>query len=107
MKFVLATLIASASTATWDWSPCRKQDCSSTGWICCDITQSFSGADGFYYTEITGDMICADRTFRGIVPAAGGDYAGQAYHCAHKDLIDVDGGATGASEIPVLVYLLA
>ena len=62
-------------------------------------------------------MICTDPTLKGIVPGAGGDFAGQTYHCtadAHKDFIDVNGGATGASGLAasavaaaVSVYMLA
>ena len=65
LNFPLLSLLASASAiGTADWSPCTKQDCSSSEWICCDVTKA--GDDGL--SENTGTMLCVDPTSNGIVP---------------------------------------
>merc|ERR1712166_753082 len=95
MKFAL--LVATAAAGTPDWTPCTKQDCSSTGWICCDVTKA--NDDGANVT--TGTMICTDPTLKGLVPADISEYGGQSYHCTHeqhKDIIAA-GGADGASNL--------
>ena len=94
MKFVYTALISFAA-AQADWSPCTKQNCSTKGWICCDAKES--GGD-----YATGTMLCTDPNLKGIVPAAGADYAGWEYHCTsdqHKSVIDANSGADGASTI--------
>ena len=99
MKFVLATLVASAAAQTADWTPCTKQDCSSKDWICCDTTAVNN--DGT--ADATGTMICTDPTLKGVVPATIPTYGGQTYHCTHeqhKDAIAA-GGADAASNLVV------
>ena len=110
MKFAL--LVAAVAAQTPDWTPCTKQDCASAGWICCDTTE----ASGDTATS-TGTMICTDPNARGTVPATGGDFAGNTYHCTadqHKDYIDTTGGADGAKTLAASmlataasVYMLA
>ena len=103
MKFAL--LVAAVAAQTPDWTPCTKQDCSSAGWICCDTTTTTDGT-----ATSTGTMICTDPNTKGIVPASGGDYAGQTYHCTadqHKDYIDGQGGASGAKTLAVSVLATA
>ena len=103
MKFTL--LVAAVAAQTADWTPCTKQDCSSAGWICCDVTK-IDDATG--QAVGTGTMICTDPNLRGIVPAAGGDYAGQTYHCTHEQHKDAAaGGASGAKTLAVSVLATA
>ena len=103
MKFAL--LIAAVAAQTPDWTPCTKQDCASTGWICCDTT-AIDDATG--EAKSTGTMICTDPNTKGKVPAAGGEYAGNMYHCTHEQHKDViAGGADGAQALAVSVLATA
>ena len=98
MKFALIALIATTAAAgTADWQPCTKQDCSSSGWICCDVTDDAD--DGG--KKSTGIMLCTDPNTKGVVPAAGGDNEGKTYHCTHEQHKEViaGGGADGASTL--------
>ena len=72
MKFALVALIATAAAATPDWTPCTKQDCSSPGWICCDVTKTDDNND----RVTTGTMLCTDPNTKGIVPDTVTDFAG-------------------------------
>ena len=80
MKFLLLSLIATAQ-ATGDWEKCTKQDCSTSGWICCLVMKPDESAYGT-------DMICTDPDIRGIVPTSVNVYGGGSYHCTHQQHVD-------------------
>ena len=65
-KTIILPLILSyvSGMGPQDWQPCERQDCSSTGWICCDVTQLNENN----VSESTGFMICTDPNAKGIVP---------------------------------------
>ena len=111
MKLVFSTFVATASATTADWSPCTKQDCTTTGWICCDTTQ----VNNIGTSDSTGTMICTDPNLKGVVPSDIPTYGGQSYHCTHQAHIemfalnadDASNLAAGVAAAVLSAYMLA
>merc|ERR1712195_269102 len=111
MKFSLLIAVATAA-GTPDWTPCTKQDCSTIGWICCDVTKINN--EGL--NDGTGTMLCTDPTLKGLVPDSIDTYGGQTYHCTHEQHKAVVAGGTAdsasnivmsAAAVVVSAYMLA